>query len=191
VPTRGGCCLPRHIRPWTRMSASSEPARPKSRDIRGIGSGSKIVRELSSPVITGLPALATRQAVKPSAQPTLVRTQHPPRENCLVLIDDSRRRGPDRLSQRRRFVEPLVGIHRSLAAACLSPSSGSNGGDRYGECAAACRKRSFRDGHGIYAGSIVTVVGVAQYCRVGSADDDLRVRGDRPGARAGCVDGLR
>jgi hypothetical protein len=88
----------------------------------------------------GLAAFGTRRTVKPSAQPTLVRTQHPPQENCLVLIDDSRRCGPDRLSQRRRFAVPLVGIHRSLAAASLSPSSGSSRVIGTGECAAACRK---------------------------------------------------
>jgi hypothetical protein len=59
---------------------------PASRDIRGIGVDLKIMPEASSPVNKGPPAFGTGRSVKPSAQPTLVRTQHPPREFFQLLV---------------------------------------------------------------------------------------------------------
>jgi hypothetical protein len=51
---------------------------PKSRDIRGIGMSFTITPEACSPMNKGPPAFSAERSVKPSAQPTLVRTQHPP-----------------------------------------------------------------------------------------------------------------
>jgi hypothetical protein len=56
---------------------------PKSRDMRGIGMSFKITPEASSPVNKGPPAFGAERSVKPSAQPTLVRTQHPP--SCFPI----------------------------------------------------------------------------------------------------------
>jgi hypothetical protein len=60
---------------------------PQSRDIRGIGTRYKITPEASSPMNKGPPPFAIRRSVKPSAQPTLVRTQHPPLENSQLLLE--------------------------------------------------------------------------------------------------------
>jgi hypothetical protein len=48
----------------------------KSRDMRGIGRSPKITREASSPMNPGVVGRAMWRSVKPSAQLTLVRTQH-------------------------------------------------------------------------------------------------------------------
>jgi hypothetical protein len=57
-----------------RADSARQPAAGKSRDMRGIRTSYKITPEASSPVITGSLAFATWRSVKPSAQPTLVRT---------------------------------------------------------------------------------------------------------------------
>jgi hypothetical protein len=63
-----------------------------SRDIRGIGMSFKITPEASSSMNKGPPALRRRRSVKPSAQPTLVRTQHPPPEFSHIYLRIRRRR---------------------------------------------------------------------------------------------------
>jgi hypothetical protein len=56
----------------------------------GIGTSFKITPEASTPVNKGPPAFGAERSVKPSAQPTLVRTQHPPPENSQLLLKNSR-----------------------------------------------------------------------------------------------------
>ena len=60
---------------------------PESRDIRGIETSYKITREASSPANKGCPRSGTRRSVKPSAQPTLVRTQHPPPRFLIYICE--------------------------------------------------------------------------------------------------------
>src|SRR6476661_4282023 len=55
---------------------TKERPRRRSRDMRGIGTDLKIMPEACSPANKGPPALDAERSVKPSAQPTLVRTQH-------------------------------------------------------------------------------------------------------------------
>jgi hypothetical protein len=65
---------------------------PKSRDIRGIGMSFTITPEACSPMNKGPPAFSAERSVKPSAQPTLVRTQHPPPEFSHTYLRILRRR---------------------------------------------------------------------------------------------------
>ena len=62
---------------------SHDRGRRQSRHIRGIGTDLKIMPEACSPADKGPPALDAEQSVKSSAQPTLVRTQHPP--SCFPI----------------------------------------------------------------------------------------------------------
>jgi hypothetical protein len=103
-----GCRPTREVPPGSncRRRASGDYV-PRSRDIRGIGRSFKITPKVSNPVNKGPPAFGAERSVKPSAQPTLVRTQHPPprkhnyiRRNSIDTIEDG--------FERRRFLDPSL-----------------------------------------------------------------------------------
>jgi hypothetical protein len=81
LPTRGILHRSEQLCGWQPVATSPSP-----RDTRGIGTSFKITRDPSRPAIIGPPASATQRSVKPSAQPTLFRTQHPPQENPPLLL---------------------------------------------------------------------------------------------------------
>jgi hypothetical protein len=87
----------------------------KSRDIRGSEATSKIAPEASSPANKGPPRFGTRRSVKPSAQPTLVRTQHPPPEISQLLIGKLSPPPMGREQQTERSTEPSARLPASTA----------------------------------------------------------------------------
>jgi hypothetical protein len=61
--------------------------RPDSRDMRGMEVRFKITREASGPINPAIVGRGPWRSVKPSAQPTLVRTQRPPPEFPIYICE--------------------------------------------------------------------------------------------------------